>query len=142
MSRLRKVSVTSSGGIDTSSNPTYNFLNPKVKFLANNRVYFQVELQEGKSQPILIHLETGLNIINGRQINLVNPVAAVNGEEVPPQFLNIVANNVNKKLDLVNLEAEGLLLRIIKLEMRPIELEIVAFLRIEPSSRFLETPPL
>jgi len=136
---LRKLNVDSVGSLNTKTDSGYNFINPQVKFLANNRLLFRVELQEGKGKPLLIRVESGLNIVSGRRIQLISPVVAVNEEEVPPQFVNEIVNNLNKQLDLSNLEGDGLQVRILKLEMKPQELEIAAFLRIEPSSRFLET---
>lgn len=137
---LQKLKIND-GSSNTRYNSVYNFVNPNVKFLANNRLSLQVELQEkGLEKPLLIRVESGLNIVSGRNIQLVDPIVAANGEEVPPQFVNAIVNNINKRLDLQNLEGDGLQVRILKLKMRPKELEIAAFFRVEPSSRFLETP--
>lgn len=130
--------------VDDSSNTEYNsvykFVNPNVKFLANNRLSFQVELQnESQNKPLLIKAEAGLNIIGGKNIQLVEPEVTANGEAAPPQFLNQIVNNINKRLDLGQLEGNGLQVRILKLNMKQQELEIAAFIRIEPSSKFLET---
>ncbi|BAZ19990.1 hypothetical protein NIES4073_08630 [Kalymmatonema gypsitolerans NIES-4073] len=137
---LQKLKIND-GFSNTGSNSVYNFVNPNVKFLANNRLSLQVELQEkGLEKPLLIRVESGLNIVGGKNIQLVDPIVAASGEEVPPQFVNAIVNNINKRLDLGNLEGDGLQVRILKLNMRPEELEIAAFFRVEPSSRFLETP--
>ncbi|NJM70823.1 MAG: DUF2993 domain-containing protein [Scytonema sp. RU_4_4] len=143
MARLQKLKMNTGNSSKTEYNSVYTFVNPNVKFLANNRFSFQVELQEkGLKKPLLIRVESGLSIVGGRNIQLVNPIVAANGQEVPPQLVNAVVNNFNKRLDLGNLEGDGLQVRILKLNMRPEELEIAAFLRAEPSSRFLETPSL
>jgi hypothetical protein len=139
ITRLQQLKINSVSYPNTKTSPGYNFINPQVNFLANNRLLFQVELQEGHGKPLLIKLETGLSIVSGRHINLVHPVVAVNGEKVPTQFVNVVLNNFNKQLDLGNLEGDGLQVRILKLEMKPTALEIAAFLRIKPSSKYLET---
>lgn len=137
---LQKLKIND-GFSNTGYNSVYNFVNPNVKFLANNRLNLQVELQEkGLEKPLLIRVESGLNIVGGKNIQLVDPIVAANGEEVPPQFVNAIVNNINKRLDLGNLEDDGLQVRILKLNMKPEELEIAAFFRVEPSSRFLETP--
>lgn len=137
---LQKLKIND-GFSNTGYNSVYNFVNPNVKFLANNRLSLQVELQEkGLEKPLLIRVESGLNIVGGKNIQLVDPIVAANGEEVPPQFVNAIVNNINKRLDLENLEGDGLQVRILKLNMKPEELEIAAFFRVEPSSRFLETP--
>ncbi|BAY43156.1 hypothetical protein SAMD00079811_07350 [Scytonema sp. HK-05] len=138
---LQKLKINTGNSSNTGYNSVYNFVNPNVKFLANNRLSLQVELQEkGLEKPLLIRVESGFHIVGGKNIQLVDPIVAANGEEVPPQFVNAIVNNINKRLDLGNLEDDGLQVRILKLSMRPEELEIAAFLRVEPSSRFLETP--
>lgn len=138
---LQKLKINTGNSSNTGYNSVYNFVNPNVNFLANNRLSLQVELQEkGLEKPLLIRVESGLNIVGGKNIQLVDPIVAANGEEVPPQFVNAIVNNINKRLDLENLEDDGLQVRILKLNMKPEELEIAAFFRVEPSSRFLETP--
>jgi hypothetical protein len=136
LNRLQKLRIGSVVSPNTTS-PGYNLLNPQVTFLNNNRLLIQVELQEGKSKPLLIRVNTGLSIVSGRYISLLNPAVVVNGQQVPTQFVNVVLNNLNKQLDLGNLEGDGLQVRILKLEMEPKRLEIAAFLRIDPSSRTL-----
>jgi hypothetical protein len=119
---------------------SYNFLNPKVKILANNQLNFQVELQEkNQSKPLLIQVESGLKVIAGRRFQLVDPVVLVNGEKFPPQLVNNVVDNINQRLDLGIWEGDGLQVRILKLKTKPAKLEMAAFLKIEPSSKFLET---
>jgi LmeA-like phospholipid-binding len=136
-SRLSKLNIASMGSVNAVSNPVYRIANPKVKFLANRRVNLQVEiLEEGNNQPLLVKVETGITLMAGR-VQLVNPVAKVNSEQVPDRFLNVIVNNLNQRLNLRNLEADGLIMRILKFDMNKSELEIGAFVRIEPSSRLL-----
>ncbi|ARV61719.1 hypothetical protein BZZ01_26630 [Nostocales cyanobacterium HT-58-2] len=143
MARLQKLKINTSDSSNTKNNSVYNFQNPNITFLANNRLSFQVELQEKNlEKPLLIRVESGLNIVDGKNIQLVDPVVAANGEEVPPQLVNAVVNNVSKRLDLKKFEGDGLQARILKLNIKSEKLEIAAFLRVEPSSRFLETPSL
>lgn len=117
----------------------YNFVNPRVEFLANNRLRFQVELQEqGDVKPLAITIETGLSVLAGRQLQLVKPSVSVNGAAAPEQFVSAIATNLSEQLDLRNLEGYGLQARILQLKITPQELEIAAFLRVEPSSRLLK----
>ncbi|MDJ0736359.1 MAG: DUF2993 domain-containing protein [Nostocaceae cyanobacterium] len=124
-----------------SSNSGYIFTNPKVNFLTGNRLLFQVELQEkAEDKPLLIKVESAVSISAGRKIQLINPIVAVNGEQAPSQFVNQFVNNFNQRLDLDNLQGDGLQVRILKWEMKAQTLLIAAFFRIQPSSRLLETP--
>ncbi len=122
------------------SDPVYKLANPKVEFITKNRLLIQVELREGgKNEPILVKVETGVRVVRGRRFQAVEPLIIINGEKAPPQFVNLILENVNKLLDLSILEGGGILARILKLDVSQDQLEIAAFLRVEPSSEFLET---
>ncbi|BDA66610.1 hypothetical protein LYNGBM3L_59950 [Calothrix sp. PCC 7716] len=137
LSRISKLNIASMSSVNTVSNPIYRIANPRVKFLANQRVNLQVEiLEEGNNKPLLVTVETGITVAAGK-IQLTNPVALMNSEQVPVRFLNVIVNNLNQRLNLRNLEADGLIMRILKFNMNASELEIGAFVRIEPSSKWL-----
>ncbi|MBW4508378.1 MAG: DUF2993 domain-containing protein [Scytonematopsis contorta HA4267-MV1] len=122
------------------SDPVYKLTNPKVEFITKNRLLLQVKLRElGKSEAILVKVETGVRVVRGRRFQAVEPVIIINGEKAPPQFVNLILENVNKLLDLSILEGGGILARILKLDVSQDQLEIAVFLRVEPSSEFLET---
>lgn len=129
---LRNLMISDFG----NSGQRYNFVNPHVEFLANNRLRFQVELTQGNVKPLAITVESGLGVIAGRQIQLVQPIISVNGEEVPSQVVSAIAANVSQKFDLSNLDY-AVKARILQLKVTSQKLEIVAFLRVEPSSQLL-----
>lgn len=132
--RLQKLNINLKDFANTRVNTVYNLAKPQVQFLPNNRLQIQVELHEkGKSKPLLIKAESGVSIVSGRQIQLVNLVAEVDKVEAPPKLINVILNNINKRLDLRNLEGGGLQARILKLKIRQGEVEMAAFLRIDPS---------
>lgn len=119
-----------------NSGQRYNFVNPQIEFLANNRLRFQVELTQGNVKPLAITIESGIGVIAGRQIQLVEPIVSVDGEEVPSQVVSAIAANVSQKFDLSNLDS-AVKARILQLKVTPQKLEIAAFLRVEPSSQLL-----
>lgn len=132
---LRRLEIPElSDGDDTN----YELANPQLELLSNGRVRFQVELVAQNEQPLVIKLESGLNVASGRQLQLVKPVAYVNQEEVTQQLTSAIAQDIGQTLDLGSLETYGLQARIIQLKVEPQRLEIVAFLGIEPSSQFLQ----
>ncbi|MBW4445293.1 MAG: DUF2993 domain-containing protein [Spirirestis rafaelensis WJT71-NPBG6] len=132
--RLQKLNINLKGFANIRTKTVYNLVNPQVEFLPNNRLQIQVELQEkGKSKPFLIKAESGVSIVSGRQIQLVNLVAEVDKVKVPPEVINLILNNINKRLDLRNLEGGKLQARILKLKIRQGEVEMAAFVRIDPS---------
>lgn len=137
--RLRKLGINLVNKSSNDALESYTLVNPKVKFLENNRLRLQVELQ-GKDnvQPLTIIVEFGLAVVKGRQIQLVKPLVSVNGEEAPNEIVSAIATNFSQQLDLDNLQQYGVQARLLKLNISQDEFEIAAFLRIEPSSRLLE----
>ena len=137
LARLRDLEISDLSGKDNSET-RYNFVNPKVELLANNRLRFQVELTADNNDTLAITVESGLTVVSGRQLQLVKPVVYVNQEAVTQQLVSNIATNFHQKLDLRSLEVEGLKARILQLNVSPQKLEIVAFLRLEPSSQFFQ----
>ena len=137
--RLRNILSLSSSSSIAESEQSYEFVNPSVELLENKRLRFQVELQEqGNVDLLAITVESGLSVVTGRQIQLVEPVVSVNGEAVSNQIVSALATQLSRQLDLSKLDKYGLQARLLKLEVGEDELVIAAFLRVEPSSRFLE----
>jgi hypothetical protein len=136
---LSKLNIVSINAENMGSHPVYHFRNLQVKFLANQRLNLQVEIrEEGKNQGLQLRVETGVNVIAGRQFQLVNPVIKVNQEAVPRQLIDAIVSNLNRRFDLANLETNGLTMRIVQLNIKENTLEAASFLRIEPSSKILE----
>lgn len=134
---LRNLSINILQPQSSLALPSYNLINPHLELLANNRLRFQVELTEADTKPLVIRVETRLNLIARRQLQLLEPVIYVNEEKVPEQILLVIANNLSKQLDLTNLEVYGVQSRILKLEISPDKIELAAFLRVDPSSPFM-----
>ncbi len=111
-------------------------VNPRVELLPN-RLRLQVELTEVDALPLAITVEVGINIIAGRQIQLVDPVIYVQ-EEVPGRIVDAIASNFNKQLNQANLEAYGISARVLKLVIAQQKLEIAAFVRVNNYSPFFE----
>lgn len=130
---LRQLS-TRVGRATSKKGQNYNFVNPRLELLTD-RLRFQVELTQA-DVTLAITLESGLNVIAGRQIQLVQPIAWANGEQVPSQIVTAIATNFSQQLNLGNFETYAQA-RILQLKVAPQKLEIAAFLRVEPSSRLL-----
>ncbi|MUL35190.1 DUF2993 domain-containing protein [Gloeocapsopsis dulcis] len=116
----------------------FNFSQPKIQFLANQRLRFQVELTQDNVEPLQITIESGLGIVSGRQLQLIAPIAWVNQEQVPEQILNAIATNFSQQFDLRSLQSTGIQARILQLNISPQKLEVAAFVRVETSSRLLK----
>jgi hypothetical protein len=116
----------------------FNFSQPRIQFLANNRIRFQVELTQDGVESLRITIESGLGVISERQVQLIAPVVLVNEEKVPEQILNAIAANFSQQLDLRSLQSAGIQARILQLNVSRQKLEIAAFIRVETSSRILK----
>lgn len=116
----------------------FNFSQPQIQFLANQRLRFQVELAQDGVAPLQITVDSGLGVISGRQLQLIAPVVWVNEERVPEQILAAIATNFSQQFDLRSLQSAGIQARILQLDINPQKLEFAAFVRVETSSRLLK----
>lgn len=113
----------------------YEFIDPQIEFLDQNRVRFQVVLrQEGTEEQIQIRAETGLNVVAGHQIQLIDPAVLINDQAIPSTFLVPLTEGLSRQFDLRRLEESGLTVRILQLQVNPNQLAIAAVLRAEPDS--------
>lgn len=141
--RLRNLSISELRNSGEDSVQRYDLVNPRVEFLENNRLRFQVELQEQANvKPLAITVESGLGVVAGRQLHLVEPAVSVNGEAAPNQIVSAIATNFSQQLDLRNLEGYGLRARILQLKVTRHKLEIATFLRVDLSNQFLKNSKL
>lgn len=116
---------------------SYKFVNPRVEFLDNNRLRFQLELQQQRNGndrgfKLAILAESGFQVVAGRRIELVAPRLEANGNPVPPILVNAIAAGVSRGGYLRRLEANQILIRLLKLEVSPELLEIAAFVALQP----------
>jgi LmeA-like phospholipid-binding len=143
VARIQEFVVPELGGdraeSDSNSDSNYRFINPRLELLANNRLRFQVELAaEGDDEPLAIVAESGLAVMGGRQLNLVQPTVTVDREAVAQNIVDEIATNLSQELDFRRLEAYGLQVRILQLKVEPQKLDFVTFVRVEPSSPLLQ----
>jgi hypothetical protein len=126
------------GTLDTGQTQQFNFSQPKIQFLANQRLRFQVKLTQDGVEPLRITVESGVGIVSESQLQLIAPVVWVNEELVPEQILNAIATNFSQQFDLRSLQSAGIQARILQLNISPQKLDIAAFVRVETSSHLLK----
>lgn len=130
--RLADINLDFMGG---SSAQQYDLVNPKLEFLGENRFRFQIAVQGQQSgEQKLLMAESGIAIVSGRQLQLVEPSVTVDGEPLPPQFLEFLIGGLSRRLDLGNLENSGITARVLKLEMEGDQLTLVSFVRVDPGA--------
>ncbi|HBL13513.1 MAG TPA: DUF2993 domain-containing protein [Cyanobacteria bacterium UBA11162] len=110
----------------------YQFINPQVDLLENNRVRFQVEAVEGNAPPLTIVIESGLSIKSGHSLQLIEPVLSVDGKALPSPLVQGFASGISNRFNLRSLEDAGITARLLKLEIDTETLEIATFVRFEP----------
>ncbi len=138
--RLRTVGTRFLGNMGGQQAQAYELTDPRVEFLADNRLRLQVALQEKgesvteqtSSKQVTLTVESGLGIVSGHQVQFVSPTASINGNPVPAFLLNPIAQSLTQQLDLHKLEEAGITARLLQLNVNPKQMEIAAFVRVQP----------
>ncbi len=128
--RLRVLGSRLLGG----SPERYEVLNPRLDFLGDNRIRFQVELLQKEAEPLKLQVESGLNFAAGRSLTLVEPVVTVNGQSLSPLLVAGFTEGVSRRFDLRSLEEAGITARVLQLKVDTRELELAAFARVNASN--------
>lgn len=76
-------------------------------------------------------METGVQIVGGRKIQLVNAQGTVNRIPLPSFILAGIVNQVNEKSDLAVLESSGLTARVLDVKVVNKRMEIATFVRFQ-----------
>ncbi|HAZ49376.1 MAG TPA: DUF2993 domain-containing protein [Cyanobacteria bacterium UBA11369] len=139
---LQNLVTRYAGAFLNQGSQRYTFVNPRVEFLENNRLRFQVELQqEGETQTtdaadgrkLPIRLESGIAFVSGRRLQLIEPSASIDNNEIPSFLLGPLSQSLTEQFDLGQLEQSGITARLLQLKINPDQLEIAAFVRVLPS---------
>ena len=142
--RLRQFTIESLPRVTAAQIERYEFLNPQIEFLENNRLRFQIQLQQQyprdstETSPgfqLVILAESGLRAIASSQLELVEPRIEINGNPVPPLLLNLISEGFSKQFDLRRLPAYQIAIRLLQLEVTPNQMKIAAFIRLEPPTQ-------
>ncbi|MFB2934838.1 DUF2993 domain-containing protein [Aerosakkonemataceae cyanobacterium BLCC-F154] len=139
--QLQQLSSRFLGSAGGQQIESYEIINPRIEFLAENRLRFQVELRQkegtGTEQPntdqkLAVIAESGLRIVNGHQLELISPKVSINENTIPEFLIGALAQNFIDELDLKKLQDSGITARILNLELNQEQLEIAAFVQVEP----------
>jgi hypothetical protein len=119
------------------SAPSFKILNARLNFLGNNRLGLRLQLQQSESQkntsePVEIKLEVGLDTKAGRSLQLRDPKGTVNGRRLSARLLRGLAEGLSEELDLRRLENRGIAARLLQFSVGEEEMNIAAFIRVEP----------
>jgi LmeA-like phospholipid-binding len=150
--RLQKLLNRAIPGNEESSLPSYKIVNVACDLLDNNRISAQVQLsrpnqdlsldeevQEQFDQPLNVRLEFGLNLLGGKNIQIIEPTGTVNGKAISTKLLNGFARGFSSRLSLRKLEEDGLLVRVLNLNISDRAMDLSAVTSLAP---FVSTSPL
>jgi hypothetical protein len=129
--RLRIVGSRILGG----SPERYEFINPQVELLGSNRLRFQMEVREKDAEPLAIMVESGLGIIAGQRLQLIEPSVAINGKPLSPPLVSALTRGVSNSVNLRTLEEGGITARFLQFKVDKGELEVAAFVRVDTSKQ-------
>ncbi len=134
IARLQKMTTSTLGSAGSSLGKDYQIVNPRVRFLANNRAGIKADLQDaGSGEKLNVDLETSVNIIGGRKFQLVDTVAKVGETPVPAFILSGLTTGLAEQLSVDMLEQRGLTARILQFKSSPQQLELAVFVRLSGS---------
>jgi hypothetical protein len=134
LDQLKALGVNVLGQQNRQRAQRYTLLNPRIEFLANQRLRLQAELQEATDPDTLtIVVESGLAIIAGRQLQLLSPVVTLDGEAVPESILQSIAKGISAQSDLRQFEKTGLTARILQLNLTENQINLAAFVQVAPA---------
>jgi len=134
---LRQLQLALPGQTAREAN-RYEFTNPRLALLPDNRLELALDLQDRVSAETLpIELRVGVAIAAGHQLQLRDPQLKVDGEAVPSQLLNSLLAGLQSRLSLRQLEDSGLVVRVLRLTIQENRLDTALFIKVEPSSPWL-----
>ena len=140
--RLRNVGSGFLGTMGGRQDQAYELVNPKVEFLADNRVRLQVSLQEKgetateetSSKQLTVNIESGLSIVAGHQVQFISPTGSINDSSIPSFFLGPILESMAEQFDIRKLEESGITARILALNVQADKMEIATFVRLKPKN--------
>ncbi|MEO1147128.1 MAG: DUF2993 domain-containing protein [Cyanobacteria bacterium J06638_22] len=108
----------------------YEWVNPQVDLLEGDRLQLRVTLQERRNRRQLnIVVESGFTLVSSRNVQLVQPAIAIDGQDVPEELLQPLTQQT---FDIQNWMGDELLIRLLQLEIEDDAMAIAAWVQIPP----------
>ena len=116
----------------------YGLSNPQVTFLPGNRVRIAIDLEDRVQQERVEALvETGVQLVDGHQLVLLEPTIVIDEQPVPDQLIEAFTEGTDSALTLKQFEDLAVVARVLQFELQPDALDLVVYLRVDPSSPLL-----
>ena len=120
-----------------STNIAYQLIDPRLELLPDNRLGVQFKLRRAQStlndssSDLAISLELEIGVANGKALKLIDPIGTVNQRPMSSRLLNGFASGISDRFDLSELEADGILARLLQLKIDEDKIELAGFARME-----------
>ena len=133
-----------------STNLAYQLRDLQLELLPIDRLRVKLELNRASSvfdpqrnsqskKTLVMVLEFGIDVVNGKEIAIVEPQGTVNGRPMSSRLLNGFAVGIGDRLNLDFLSQDGILARILQLEIDEDELNLASFLKVETKTNRLSS---
>lgn len=123
---------------EETGNQSFQLQSARVDLRENNRVAIAIEVRSGRdgqlSDPINLSLEVGLNVIDGRKLELLEPSGTLNGRRLSSRILRGFADGIAERFDANTLSKDGIFARLLQLQIDGDKLQVAVFARLDPRS--------
>jgi hypothetical protein len=119
-----------------NSTIAYQISSLQLELQPDNQVKINLELRRfgnnlESTSKLAINLEFGIKVLGGKQIQLTQPIGTVNNRPMSSRLLQGFATGLSDRLDLTQLESQGIFARLLQLEITADQIELIAFARME-----------
>ena len=133
---LKQIQKVVSEGIAAfvgNSGTKYKVENPQIRFLSSSRLGMKFTLVDisKPSDRLDLDIETGVKIMGGRRIQLVDAQGAVNKVPLPGFVLEGLVSSISERADLATLENKGLTARVLNVKLTNKKMEVATFVRFQ-----------
>lgn len=119
-----------------ANRPNYQLIDPEITFSADNRLRIRFRLERirasgEKAPPSEVDIQVTLKPEGGKIIKLIDLEGTLNDKPISRRFLQGIAEGITNSLNLTNLEALGIIARILQLEIKSGQMNLAAFVRLD-----------
>ncbi|GAB4212964.1 MAG: DUF2993 domain-containing protein [Synechococcales cyanobacterium] len=113
----------------------FNLRDPEIVFLPDQRIQLSAQLIQllpsGEAPAVEVTFTAGIEVDDGQALRLRQPEFTIGSVPVPQEIAGAFLGGLNEIINLADLESQGLLVRILQLNVTPDNLELVGFVRLE-----------
>ena len=133
--RLSAIAQRIAQQLPSPRNQRYELLSSTIEFRDDQRLGINLKLRVSRPQreafrDFTVYFASELNIQQGKQLLLVNPVVRVDGEPLSGQFVNILRQRIQSRFNLANLDQKQMIARLLQLKIEEDEVKLAAFVQI------------